>query len=65
MVHDPAFRAEAATSKLDVDPLAGEETEKIVGLIVGTPSPIIHKVQAATAVRDVGKSSDGSADHRE
>ena len=62
MVHDPAFRAEAATSKLDVDPLAGEETEKIVGLIVGTPSTIIHKVQAATAVKDAGKSPDGRAD---
>jgi hypothetical protein len=64
MVHDPAFRAEAATSKLDVDPLAGDETEKIVGLIVGTPSVIIQKVQAATAVRDVGKSSEGSADRQ-
>lgn len=48
-------------SKLDVDPLTGEETEKIVGLIVGTPLPIIQKVQAATAVKDVGKSPDGGA----
>lgn len=62
MVHDPAFRAEAATSKLDVDPLAGEEIEKIVGLIVGAPSTIIHKVQAATAVKDAGKASGGRAD---
>jgi hypothetical protein len=58
MIHDPAFRAEAATSKLDVDPLAGEQTEKIVGLIVGTPSTIIQKVQAATAVNNVSKSPD-------
>jgi tripartite-type tricarboxylate transporter receptor subunit TctC len=50
MTHDPAFRAEAATSKVEIDLLTGEETEKIVGLIVGTPSIIIQKVQSATAV---------------
>jgi len=61
MLQDPAFRAEAAMSKLDVDPLAGEETEQIVGLIVGTPLPIIQKVQAATVVKDVGKSPDGGS----
>jgi tripartite-type tricarboxylate transporter receptor subunit TctC len=55
MIHDPAFRAEAAVAKLDVDPLAGEETENIVGLIVGTPAAIIQKVQAATAVKDGSK----------
>jgi tripartite-type tricarboxylate transporter receptor subunit TctC len=55
MLRDPAFRAEAATAKLDVDPLAGEETQNIVKLIVGTPPAIIHKVQAATIVKNVAK----------
>jgi hypothetical protein len=58
MIHDPAFRAEAATSKLAIDPLAGVETENIVGRIVATPLPIIQKVQAATAV---SKSPDSRA----
>jgi tripartite-type tricarboxylate transporter receptor subunit TctC len=62
MVQDPAFRTEAATSKLDIDPLAGEETENIVRLIVGTPSTIIRKVQTATAVKDAGKLPDSHAD---
>jgi tripartite-type tricarboxylate transporter receptor subunit TctC len=64
MIHDPAFRAEAATSKLDADSLSGEATEKIVSLIVGTPLPVIHKVQAAMTVNNGGKSPDFRA-HQE
>jgi tripartite-type tricarboxylate transporter receptor subunit TctC len=62
MLQDPSFRAEAATSKVEIDLLTGEETEKIVGLIVGTPSIIIQKVQAATAV---SKSPDSRKEHDE
>ena len=52
MTRDPAFRAEAHAMKLDLDPLTGEAAEAIVRLIVGTPSPIVQKVQAATAVKE-------------
>jgi hypothetical protein len=58
MIHHPAFRDEAATSKLDVDPLVGEQTEKIVRLIIGTPSSIIQKVQATSPRNSVNKSPD-------
>lgn len=58
MARDPAFRAEAAAMKLDLDPLGGEEAEAVARLIVGTPSEIVQKVQAATAVKDAGKTPD-------
>jgi len=54
MAGDPAFRAEAEAAKLELGHLAGEETEKLVRLIVETPAAIVRKVQAATAVRPDG-----------
>jgi tripartite-type tricarboxylate transporter receptor subunit TctC len=61
MVHDPAFRAEAAILKLDVDPLAAAETENIVRLIVRTSSETIRKVQAAMVFKNVARSPVGGS----
>jgi len=59
MVRAPAFRAEAETAKLDLDPLTGEEAETIARMIVGTPSAIAQKVKAATALKPPNGRTDG------
>src|SRR5262245_9186037 len=58
MASDPAFRAEAEAAKLAGGHLAGEAAEKLASLIIGTPAPMVKKVQAATAI----KSADGRTD---
>jgi hypothetical protein len=37
MVKDPAFLSEAKTLNLDIDPISGEELQKIVSGIIDTP----------------------------
>jgi tripartite-type tricarboxylate transporter receptor subunit TctC len=50
MTRDPAFRKEVEQLDLELDPVSGEEVQKIVHAIVETPAEIVQKVQAATAV---------------
>jgi tripartite-type tricarboxylate transporter receptor subunit TctC len=49
MALDPQFRLEAEAARLEPGYLAGKEAEKLVRRIVGTPTAIVRKVQAATA----------------
>ena len=67
MTRDPAFRKEVEQLDLELDPVSGEEVQKIVRTIVETPADIVQKVQAATAVNldgpkapDAGKASGGA-----
>jgi tripartite-type tricarboxylate transporter receptor subunit TctC len=67
MARDPAFRKEVEQLDLELDPVSGEEVQKIVRTIVETPADIVQKVQAATAVNmdgpkapDTGKASGGA-----
>jgi hypothetical protein len=60
MTKDPAFRKEVEGLDLDLDPVSGEEVQKIVRSIVGTPSDIVQKVQAATAVNKDGPKAPGT-----
>ena len=69
MTRDPAFRKEVEQLDLELDPVSGEEMQKIVHAIVETPSDIVQKVQAATAVNmdgpkapDAGKAGGGGAE---
>lgn len=56
MTRDPAFRKEVEQLDLELDPVSGEEVQKIVRAIVETPADIVQKVQAATAVnKDAAK----------
>lgn len=62
MTRDPAFRKEVEQLDLDLDPVAGEDVQRIVRVIVETPPEIVQKVQAATAVnRDGSKAPGGGA----
>jgi tripartite-type tricarboxylate transporter receptor subunit TctC len=58
MTGDPAFRKEVEQLDLELDPVSGEEVQKIVRAIVETPADIVQKVQAATAMnKDAHKAS--------
>jgi 5-methyltetrahydropteroyltriglutamate--homocysteine methyltransferase len=43
---DPAFLADAAKEKLEIDPLTGEQVQDVVGQVLGTPKPLINRIQA-------------------
>jgi hypothetical protein len=60
MTRDPDFRKEVEKLDLDLDPVSGEEVQKIVRAIVGTPADIVRKVQAATAVNQDGAKAPGA-----
>ena len=49
MIQDPAFLADAAKRKLDVDPLTGAEVQKIVADAVATPRAVVEMAKKATA----------------
>jgi len=52
MTRDPDFRKEVEQLDLELDPVSGEEVQRIVRSIVGTPPDIVQKVQAATAMKE-------------
>jgi tripartite-type tricarboxylate transporter receptor subunit TctC len=67
MTKDPAFRKEVEQLDLELDPVSGEEMQKVVSSIVETPADIVQKVQAATTVNPdapkapgAGKSNGGA-----
>jgi len=47
MIKDPAFLEEAKKLKLDIDPVSGEELQRIVAEIVATPKPIAERLLKA------------------
>ncbi len=46
-VKDPAFLSEAATAKIDIDPLTGEEVQALVADVSRTPPDIVARVRDA------------------
>jgi tripartite-type tricarboxylate transporter receptor subunit TctC len=46
-VKDPAFLAEAAKEKIDIDPLTGEEVQTLVEEVSHTPADVVARVRAA------------------
>jgi tripartite-type tricarboxylate transporter receptor subunit TctC len=46
-VKDPAFLSEAATAKIDIDPLTGEEVQALVADVSKTPPDIVARVRDA------------------
>lgn len=46
-IRDPAFLSDARNSKLDVDPVSGEELQRTVDKIINVPSEILQKVKDA------------------
>ena len=60
MTKDPEFRKEVEQLDLDLDPVSGEEVQKIVRAIVATPADIVQKVQAATVVNQDGPKAPGA-----
>jgi tripartite-type tricarboxylate transporter receptor subunit TctC len=49
MMKDPAFLADAARRKLDIEPLRGPEVQKIVADAVATPPAVVEMAKRATA----------------
>ncbi|MGE5539410.1 MAG: Bug family tripartite tricarboxylate transporter substrate binding protein [Gemmatimonas sp.] len=47
MLADPAFKADADKAKLDLDPMAGEDLQKVVVEMVQFPKHLIEKARAA------------------
>ena len=54
MTKDTEFRREIEQLDLDLDPVSGEEIQKIVRAIIETPAEIVQKVQAATTLNSDG-----------
>ena len=50
---DPAFLADASKSELEINPVPGDEVQKLLKEVYATPPDIIAKAKAAAA----GKSS--------
>ena len=48
-VKDPAFIAEAKREKIDIDPLSGEEVQKLVDDVSHTPADVVTRVREALA----------------
>jgi tripartite-type tricarboxylate transporter receptor subunit TctC len=46
-VKDPDFLAEAATEKLDIDPLSGEDVQTLVDEVSQTPADVVARVRTA------------------
>jgi tripartite-type tricarboxylate transporter receptor subunit TctC len=46
-VKDPAFLGEAALARIDIDPLAGEEVQKLVEDVSHTPADVVARVRDA------------------
>jgi tripartite-type tricarboxylate transporter receptor subunit TctC len=44
---DPEFSADAIKSKLDIDPIDGEEVQKMVAGIFKLPPPLVAKLKDA------------------
>jgi tripartite-type tricarboxylate transporter receptor subunit TctC len=64
MTKDPEFRKEVEQLDLELDPVTGEDIQKIVRSIVETPADIVQKVQAATAVNADGPKAPGAGKPR-
>jgi tripartite-type tricarboxylate transporter receptor subunit TctC len=47
MIKDEQFRAEAEKSGLELDPLSGEEVQKVIEDILATPKPIVARLVEA------------------
>jgi hypothetical protein len=43
---DPAFLADAATQRLDIDPLTGEQVQDVVTQVLATPKPVRNHIQS-------------------
>jgi hypothetical protein len=54
MVKSPEFKAQAEKRKLELDPVTGEQIEKIVARIMSFPKPVVERAQKAMNV-DVAK----------
>jgi tripartite-type tricarboxylate transporter receptor subunit TctC len=46
-VKDPAFLAEAATAKIDIDPLSGQDVQTLVAEVAQTPPDVVTRVRKA------------------
>jgi tripartite-type tricarboxylate transporter receptor subunit TctC len=46
---DPAFLADADKAKMEVDPVTGEEMQRMIADIYDTPKELVDKVAAALA----------------
>ena len=49
---DPLFQQEAATAKLELNPVSGDEVQQLVEDVFTTPKPITEKVRAMLGVVD-------------
>jgi tripartite-type tricarboxylate transporter receptor subunit TctC len=45
VMKDPAFVAEADRLQVDLDPISGDEVQKIVAEMVATPAPLIERIR--------------------
>jgi tripartite-type tricarboxylate transporter receptor subunit TctC len=50
---DPAFLADAKAADLDLNPVGGEELQKVVADVVATPAPVAKRLLDAIEGRDV------------
>lgn len=48
-VKDPAFLADAAREKIDIDPLSGEEVQTLIEEVSHTPAAVVERVRQALA----------------
>lgn len=55
MVRDPAFLADARTQNLDINPVGGEELQKIIADIVDTPPQVAQRLSQITELPGNGK----------
>ncbi|MFN3890590.1 MAG: Bug family tripartite tricarboxylate transporter substrate binding protein [Beijerinckiaceae bacterium] len=46
MMKDPQFLADAEKSKIDIDPLSGEDVQRLVEKLFRTPQPLVEKARA-------------------
>jgi hypothetical protein len=52
-IADKDFVADAKKAKLDLNPIAGEKLQEIVGEIVAAPKPVAKRLADALVIRDM------------
>ena len=54
-MHDPHFIAAAKEAHLNINPMFGDQLQRVIGNIVSSPPDVVAKVKTALAIKDISR----------